>query len=310
MLTGTVYRSVGSSYHVRLADGTTLICTLRGKLRLTDSEATNPVAVGDHVEIDDSGQSPAIAGVLPRRNHLIRKSVKQSARHQVLAANIDQAICVACIDLPFTPLGYIDRFLVMAEAYHIPAVIVFNKIDILEKEKHLTKLMDFVRLYQGLGYRVEMLSALEPDFRENVVALLKDKVSFLAGLSGSGKSTLINLADPDLQLRTGTISTHSGKGRHTTTFAELHPLAFGGAVVDAPGFKEFELVGIERTELSHYFVEMRKLLPLCKYNNCTHTFEPDCAVKDAVYLGEIAESRFNTYLSMLEGIESESRKRK
>ncbi|MFN8921407.1 MAG: ribosome small subunit-dependent GTPase A [Sphingobacteriia bacterium] len=301
--TGIVMRSVGSSYDVRLPDGRALTCTLRGRLRLEENKATNPVAVGDHVRVDLQGESPVIADVLPRSNHLIRKAVKKSARYQVLAANIDQAICVACIDLPFTPLGYIDRFLVMAEAYHIPAVLVFNKVDLLAKDKHLQKLVAFAELYRQLGYRVEVLSALEADFRQHVVALLKDKVSFLVGLSGAGKSSLVNLADPGLNLRTGSISLHSGKGRHTTTFAEMHPLSFGGYVIDAPGFKEFDLVDIARAEVSHYFPEMRQLLPLCKYHNCTHTYEPGCAVKDALAMGEIAESRFNTYLNMLEAME-------
>lgn len=299
-LEGLVERSVGSSYDVRLPDGQRINCTLRGKLRLADNKGTNPVAVGDRVRLETAGEVPVIAEVLPRHNHLIRKAVKKSAQYQVLAANIDQAICVACIELPFTPLGYIDRFLVMAEAYHIPAVIVFNKIDLLDKEKHLDKLADFVALYESLGYRVLMLSALDPGYADAVKDLLQGKISFLIGQSGSGKSTLVNLADPELRLRTGDISLHTGKGKHTTTFAELHHLAFGGAVIDAPGFKEFDLVGIDKYELSHYFPEMRALLGQCRFNNCTHTFEPDCAIKAAVAEGTIADSRFNTYLSMLE----------
>ena len=296
---GVVLRSVGASYRVQLADGRVVDATLRGKFRLEGSRATNPIAVGDRVTLNDEG---AIAAIAPRHNALYRRATKLTAREQVLAANLDQALFVGTLAYPFTPLGYIDRFLVMCEAYHIPAVLVFNKADLVADEAAENKLDDYVYIYRSAGYRVLTGSALDPAFRPEVVAVLQGKLTFLVGPSGAGKSTLINLADPALHLKTAEVSAHTEKGRHTTTYAELYPLAFGGAVIDAPGFREFDIVGIERAELAHFFPEMRRLMSGCRFNNCTHTAEPGCAVVAGLETGEVAHTRYHTYTSMLEGI--------
>lgn len=297
--TGVVMRSVGASYRVRCDDGHTVDATLRGKFRLEGSRATNPIAVGDRVTINDEG---AIAAIAPRHNALYRRATKSTSLEQALCANVDQALFVGTLAFPFTPLGYIDRFSVMCEAYHIPVVLVFNKVDLVVDEAAENKLDDYVYIYESIGYRVLTGSALDAGFRQRVVEVLQGKVTFLGGPSGVGKSSLINLADPTLQLKTGTVSDHTEKGRHTTTYAEMHALSFGGFVIDAPGFREFDIVGIERAELSHYFPEMRRLMSGCRFNNCTHTAEPGCAVVAALETGEVAHTRYHTYTSMLESI--------
>lgn len=303
-LTGLVLRSVGARYRVQLPSGELIEATLRGKLRMLETRyrATNPVAVGDQVYLLEETGGWVIAGVVERHNHMLRKAVKQTSEVQVLAANIDQALMVAALKEPYTSLGYIDRFLVMCEAYHIPAVVCFNKIDNLTSEKELGKLDDFSFIYELAGYPVLQVSSLQEKYREQVLELLQGKVTFLAGSSGAGKSTLINLADPSLQLRTGEISKHTGKGKHTTTFAEMHHLSFGGYVIDAPGFREFDIVDITPEELGGYFPEFRKLMPACKFNNCTHVHEPGCAVREAYENESISDTRYHTYLSMLESL--------
>lgn len=304
---GVVMRSVGSSYRVRLADGRTIEATLKGKFRLEGSRATNPIAVGDRVSLDTTGPSASIAAIAPRHNALYRRATKLTAHEQVLAANLDQALFVGTLAFPFTPLGYVDRFLVMCEAYHIPAVLVFNKTDLVVDAAAENKLDDYVYIYTSIGYRVLTGSALDPAFQPALVEVLRDKTTFLGGPSGAGKSTLINLADPRLNLKTSTVSAHTEKGRHTTTYAEMFPLSFGGAVIDAPGFREFGIVGIERAELAHFFPEMQRLMPQCKFNNCTHQAEPGCAVVAALETGEVAHTRYHTYTAMLEGIEDPHR---
>ncbi len=301
-------RSVGALYRVRLPEGQLIEATLRGKLRLQGLKTTNPVAVGDRVELLSEGGTWVIAAVAERHNFIARKAVKASSQVQILCANVDQALMVASLKEPFTALGYIDRFLVMCEAYHVPAVVVFNKTDLLESEKELGRLDDFAFIYEQAGYPVYPVSALAATHQAEVLALLKDKVSFLAGPSGAGKSSLINLVDPTLQLRTGVISTHTLKGRHTTTFAEMYPLAFGGYVIDAPGFREFDLVNIGPEELGGYFPEFRKLMPGCQFNNCLHTHEPNCAVRAAVERELLADTRYHTYLGMLGALQAEQQK--
>lgn len=294
-------RSTGSFYRVRLPDGSIIDATLRGKMRLDEGiKSTNPVAVGDNVSLDLDGGAPVILDVEDRRNYILRRSTRAHSQTQILCANIDQAIIVFTLAKPHTPMSYVDNFLVMAEAYRIPAVVVFNKVDVLDKPLLKEKLLDFRGIYKMAGYETLSVSATDSQYREIVQDLLRDKVSFLSGTSGAGKSSLVNLADPNLNLRTRPLARHSDKGMHTTTYAEMHPLSMGGAVIDAPGFKEFEITGIERHELSHYFPEMRKLLGQCRYNNCTHTNEPDCAVLTALEQGTIPHTRYNTYLGMLD----------
>lgn len=299
---GTVVRSTGSWYQVRLEDGRVLDCRLRGKFRIKGIKTTNPVAVGDRVQVSVGEEDSNIQAIEPRRNYVLRKSVNLARRAHILCANIDQAIVLFTVDQPVTTLGYVDRLLVTCEAYHIPAVVLFNKVDVLD-EAGKVKLAEFQELYARAGYEVEAISALDAEAAPKVKALLQDKVSFMVGRSGAGKSTTINLVEPDLDLKTGHISDNSGRGRHTTVFAEMFPLSFGGQIIDSPGFKEMVIFDFEKAELSHYFPEMRPHLNDCRFNNCIHVQEPGCAVKEAVENGEIAESRYHTYLNMLDEIE-------
>ena len=302
MLDGIVVRSTGSWYKVRLESGEIKECKLRGKFRIQGIKTTNPVAVGDEVKISIEEDVGFIREILPRKNYVLRKSVNLARRAHILCSNIDQAIILFTLDQPVTTLGYIDRLLVTCEAYHIPAVVLFNKIDLLS-EADQAKLADFEARYRAIGYTTLQISAEDPQYKPAVQELLRGKTSFMVGRSGAGKSTTINLAEPGLKLKTGSISDFSGRGRHTTVFAEMFDLSFGGAIIDSPGFKEMVIFDFEEQELSHYFPEMRPYLDHCKFNNCLHQSEPHCAVKAAVQAGAIAESRYHTYLSMLQEIE-------
>jgi ribosome biogenesis GTPase len=299
---GVVVRSTGSWYKVRLADGQSLDCRLRGNLRIRGIKTTNPVAVGDHVQVAVGEPDHMIHEVNDRRNYVLRKSVNLARRAHILCANIDQAIVVFTLDHPVTTLGYVDRLLVTCHAYHIPPVIVFNKVDLLSAEQ-LERLANYRRMYEGLGYATLSLSATDPDAAEVVRTLLRDKVTFLVGRSGAGKSSLVNLVEPGLGLKVGEVSSFSGRGVHTTTFAEMFPLSFGGDIIDSPGFKEMVIFDFEKAELSHYFPEMQVHIGSCKFGDCVHTNEPDCAVKQAVSDGKIPESRYHTYLGMLAEID-------
>ncbi|GAB4421612.1 MAG: ribosome small subunit-dependent GTPase A [Bacteroidia bacterium] len=298
---GLVVRSVGASIRVRAADGSACACIVRGRLRMQDIQTTNPVAVGDRVLFrppadDDTG---VILDVLPRKNYILRKAIAQAHKVHMLAANVDQALLVFTIDHPPTSMGFADRFLVVNEAYRIPVRIVINKIDLLTTPEQLERLALVRDTYTRIGYEVHALSATDPAYRPQVGALLHDKVSFIGGHSGTGKSALVNLIDPALDLRTGDISAYSGKGKHTTTYAEMHTLAGGGFLIDSPGIKELGIAGFGAAELSHYFPEMLARLPDCRFNDCTHRNEPGCVVRAALDAGEIAPSRYKSYLSML-----------
>lgn len=305
-IAGTVLRSTGSWYRVRLEDGRVEECRLRGKLRTKGIKTTNPVAVGDHVRVDHSEEGEfAIFAVEDRQNYVLRKSVNLSKRAHILCANIDQAIIVFTVDQPVTTLGYVDRLLVTCEAYHIPAVILFNKIDLLDEAgKH--KLEDYRRSYESAGYAVHAISATDPQYAEEVRELMAGKVSFLVGRSGAGKSRTVNLVAPDMGLKVGEISDFSGRGKHTTTFAEMFELPFGGQIIDSPGFREMQIFDFDKPEIGPLFPEMRPFLEDCKFNNCIHRSEPGCAVKEAVKAGKIPESRYHTYLGML--IEAETQR--
>lgn len=295
-----ITKSTGSWFSALTADKRKIECRLRGNLRLNDSKSTNPVAVGDHVILEFSTTGDAlITEILDRKNYIVRKSVNLSKQTHVIAANIDLAIVIATLAEPRTSTGFIDRFLCTAEAYEIPAMVVFNKIDILEEEEKNT-MEDLMKTYIAIGYKSLAVSAVE---RTNLNLLKKEmqgKVNLVSGHSGTGKSTLINALDPTLNLKTGAISATHLKGKHTTTFAEMFELQFGGFVIDTPGIKEFGLTGMENHELSHYFPEMLQRLSQCKFYNCTHVKEPGCVVKTAVETGEIALSRYKSYLSILE----------
>lgn len=300
LFSGKVVRSTGNSYLVRDDEGKFYECFLKGKFRTKGIRTTNPVAVGDEVEyrLEVNSESGVIENIKERRNYLIRKATKLSKATHIIAANIDQVIIIASLVKPRTSSGFIDRLLTTAEAYHIPAVVVFNKLD-LYNDNDFGQLAHFQIAYEEAGYKVLATSVTKKlnleDFRET----LKDKVSLLSGHSGVGKSAMVNAVDPALNLKEGLISDYHEKGKHTTTFAEMHPLHFGGYIVDTPGIKEFGLVDFEKTELGQRFPEFRSRMDNCRFNNCIHVDEPGCAIIAAVEMGEIAEFRYQNYLKML-----------
>lgn len=302
LLEGVVVRSTGSFYTVKLENGERQECRLRGKFRIKGIKTTNPVAVGDRVRISIEEDIGFIREILDRHNYVLRKSVNLARRAHILCANIDQAVILFTITDPITTLGYVDRLLVTCEAYHIPAVLLFNKLDQMDAADR-AKLADFQAVYEKIGYTTHALAATDPNFADAIRDILRDKVSFLVGRSGAGKSSTVNLVAPELDLKVGHISDFSGRGRQTTTYAEMFDLPFGGAIIDSPGFKEMVIFDFEEGELCHYFPEMRPFLDHCKFSNCIHVTEPGCAIKEAVENGEIAESRYHTYLGMLEEIE-------
>ncbi len=303
MVQGVVTKSTGSWYEVKFESGEVVKCRLKGVMRLDESNTTNPVAVGDKVQIENFEADWVIASVATRDNYIIRVSPKHEMARQVIAANLDQVILVATLALPRTSTGFIDRFLLTAEAYHIPTIIVFNKQDALPK-KHQKKQDEIVAQYRNIGYKVLLTSAQEKTAVDELAAVVKNKTSLIAGHSGVGKSSLLNAVQPSLQLTTKAVSTNSGKGMHTTTFAEMHFLDFGGSIIDTPGVREFGITGFQPEEVSHYFVEMRPFLVKCKFNNCLHTNEPDCAVQLAVANGKISEERFGSYLNILADVQT------
>ena len=307
-LIGTVLRSTGSWYLVRLENGSIEECRMRGKLRMKGIKTTNPVAVGDRVRVDVNEDNEEneynIFEVLDRTNYVLRKSINLAKRAHILCANIDQAIIVFTIEQPVTTLGYVDRLLLTCEAFHIPAVIVFNKIDLLS-EDGLHRLSEYQAMYENAGYPTHAISATDQKYAAEIEAMLRDKVSFLVGRSGAGKSKTVNLVAPELGLKVGEISDFSGRGKHTTTFAEMFELPFGGQIIDSPGFREMQLFDFDKSEIAPLFPEMRPYLDDCRFSNCIHVSEPGCAVKEAVKAGAFPESRYHTYLGMLEETASE-----
>lgn len=296
---GLVSKSTGSWYQVIGEDGAKYDCRIRGKFRTKGIKTTNPIAVGDWVkfEVEKDQESAVIYELEPRRNYIIRKSVNLSKQTQIIGANLDQAILVVTLASPPTSLGFIDRFLVTAEAYDVPAILVFNKLDLFSDEG-LEVLQDYKRIYESIGYLCFEVSAREGTNIDHLKAQLKDKLTLVSGHSGVGKSTLINRLVPDAILKTGDISEWSDKGKHTTTFAEMIDLPFGGKLIDTPGIRELGIVDIEKQELSHFFPEMRKFMNKCRFNNCRHINEPGCVVLEAIEEGLIDESRYDSYLSI------------
>jgi len=296
---GLVTKSTGSWYQVSVPDGRVYQSRILGRFRTQGIRTTNPVAVGDWVDIvPEPGQDTAVITHLhDRKNYILRKSVNLSKHAQIIAANLDQAFLVVTLASPPTSLGFIDRFLVTAEAYGIPAGIIFNKLDLFSEEG-LEILAEYQEIYERIGYPCFQVSALEGTYVDKLEASLKDKTTLISGHSGVGKSTLINRICPGLKLRTGAISQWSDKGKHTTTFAEMIPLPRGGYLIDTPGIQEFGIVDIGQGELAHFFPEMRALLNQCRFHNCQHLQEPACVVRDAVEEGNIAESRYDSYLSI------------
>ena len=294
--TATVVRATGSWYDV-LHDGAMLRCRIRGKLRLKGVRSTNPVVVGDEAVCEADGGDCVIVDIVPRRNYVIRRASNLSKESHIIAANVDQALLMVTLRSPETPKEFADRFLVTCEAYKVPAAILLSKIDLQDAEA----VAEFRAVYEGAGYRVLEVSAKEGrGVEEEVRKLLAGRTTLVSGNSGVGKSTLIQTIDPSLDIRTGEISDSHHKGRHTTTFSTMYPLAEGGAVIDTPGIKGFGLLDIDDAELWHYFPEMMRVAPGCRFYNCTHTHEPGCAVVEAVKTGEIAWSRYESYLKILD----------
>lgn len=304
---GLITKSTGSWYQVQTSDGRSINCRIKGKFRIKDIVTTNPVAVGDivDIEMEPDSENGVINTLHPRKNYIIRRSVNLSKQGQIIAANLDQAILVVTLASPRTSLGFIDRFLVTAEAYDIPAMLIFNKLDLFSNEG-LEVLKDYKSVYENIGYPCYEVSALKGTNITQVQDLLQDKVTLFSGHSGVGKSSLINALLPDLGLRTHQISDWSDKGMHTTTFAEMYELPQGGYIIDTPGIRELGVIDIEKQELSHFFPEMRERMHNCRFNNCRHINEPGCAVLAALEEGEIELSRYESYLSIYNGNDTRS----
>lgn len=304
----TVYKSTGNWYIVKNSLGKIYKARIKGKFKIDDITSTNPIAVGDEVEIEienENEDSVVINTIHDRKNYITRQSPHNKNQHHIVASNLDQSLLFATLKDPKTSQGFIDRFLVASEAYHVPAVIVFNKSDLYQK-KEMTKLEEFRLMYEKIGYKILVMSISDNTGVQEVKDLLKDKVTLLSGHSGVGKSTFINLLFPDFVLKTQDVSGWSGKGLHTTTFAEMYDLPFGGKIIDTPGLREFALMDIPKNELGHFFPEMRALINDCQFNDCMHIEEPGCAVKAAVNEGSIAIDRYVSYRNILDSIKDKS----
>ena len=295
---GVIIKSTGSWYSVRLQDGKEVKARLPGRFKLENKKISNPIAVGDKVELLPEAENFIIEVITPRKNYIVRKSPKKKHFAHMIAANIDQAVLIASHKRPRTSLGFIDRFLVTLEAFRIPGYLLINKSDLYSKEEQAA-LRGIMELYESIGYQTMMTSFIE-GVPHQVGDWLQAKTTLLSGHSGAGKSTLINLLQPNVHQQIGEISDFANKGVHTTTFAEMFSLDADTHVIDTPGIKELGLAEITAEELSHYFPEMRNLMGQCKFNNCRHVDEPSCAVQEAVQSGDIALSRFESYLSMMQ----------
>ncbi|MCW3107338.1 MAG: rsgA [Segetibacter sp.] len=303
-----IYKSTGSWYVTKNEEGKIFNARIKGVLKISGLTSTNPIAVGDEVEMDLENElesTATITTIYDRKNYIARVSPHNKNQHHIVASNLDQSFLFATIKDPKTSQGFIDRFLVSCEAFHVPAVIVFNKADVYKK-KEMDKFSELKSMYENIGYKVLLASVVNNMGIDEVKELLKNKTTLLSGHSGVGKSSLINAIFPKLNLRTKEVSDWSGKGMHTTTFAEMFDLPSGGKVIDTPGLREFGLVDITKQELSHYFPEMRKRLNDCQFNNCMHTNEPGCAIKEAVNTGGIHVDRYVSYMTILDTMEDKS----
>ena len=314
---GLVLKSTGKIYNIILENGEIIKATIRGKLRIEGLKTTNPIAAGDRVELtaasdtnsQDSKISYSIQSILPRKNYIVRKSTNLSKQMQIIAANVDHAYLLVTLKSPVTQIGFIDRFLVSAEAFRIPTTLLFNKIDLFgaEEERLFTELS---AIYTSLGYTCHRICAENESKISFLRKELKEKQVMISGNSGVGKTTLVNSLDPTLTLRTGEISKVHEQGKHTTTFAEMHSLASGGYIIDTPGIRAFGVIDLEKEHMAHYFPEMRNLIGACRFHNCLHLNEPNCAVKDAVEKDEISFSRYQSYLDLMYEDPSDPHRRK
>ncbi len=295
---GLVLKSTGSWYNVQTPTGDIVLCKIKGSLRLAGSKGTNPVAIGDWVDIEETGSTGQIVSIYERKNYIIRKSSNLSRQYHILAANIDQAMLLVTLSMPHTPPEFTDRFLATAEAYSIPTHLVFNKTDLYDEE--ITRELKYwMGVYSEIGYPCHTLSIPLKEGLEAIESQLKGKVTFISGNSGVGKTSLINLIEPGLNLKVAGISDYHLKGKHTTTFYEMFRLSMGGYIIDSPGIKGFGMVDMKKDEIFHFYREIFKTAERCQFNNCLHLNEPGCAVKIAVKEGMIAPSRYRSYLSML-----------
>lgn len=306
---GIIVKSTGSWYEIKTQDSGRIKARLKGKFRTKGLKSTNPVAVGDFVEFDWEGEEGVIHTIAERRNYIIRRSINLSKQVQIIAANIDTLFLIVTIKNPVTTLGFVDRFLVGAEAYRIPTVIIYNKVDLINDQDR-KELDNWKRIYEIAGYEQLEVSATQKLGIQALKEMMKGKVSIFSGHSGVGKSTLINALDKNFNLRVSKISEAHQSGRHTTTFAELFELPFGGNIIDTPGIKGFGNVEMDKEVISHYFPEMRERMQDCRFSNCLHINEPNCAIKKAVEDGEIAPSRYSNYLSIYEEDDQENYRQK
>ncbi len=309
-MTGTVYKSTGSWYTVKSTNGDFIECRMKGKFRIKGIKSTNPIAVGDVIDYELEETSDTTTGTIhaihDRKNYIVRKSVNLSHQMHIIASNLDYVFLLITVNNPPTTFNFIDRFLVTAEAYGIETILVFNKIDTFD-EAALEEQLYMQHVYQEIGYQCLRVSSTEGKGIEQLKAIMGGKVTMFSGHSGVGKSTLVNAMEPNLQLKTKTISEASKQGQHTTTFAEMYDLSFGASIIDTPGIKGFGIVDMEKEEISGYFPEFFKRKDQCKFNNCLHKEEPHCAIKAALDRDEIAWSRYNSYLKILEGDEEHYR---
>ncbi|MGD0756180.1 MAG: ribosome small subunit-dependent GTPase A [Bacteroidales bacterium] len=305
---GVVLKSTGSRYRVLYGEGKIINCSIKGKLRIKEFRTTNPVAVGDNIlfEVEKKTNSGIITEVLDRRNYILRKASNLSKHSQILAANIDQVFLMITIILPETPVEFIDRFLITAEAYRVPAKIIINKTD-LYGEEELSKMEYLEKIYSKIGYECIRLSLKEITNLEVLRGLMKGKTSLISGNSGVGKTTLLNAFNPLLNLKTAEISDYHKQGKHITTFPEMHQMPFGAFVIDTPGIRGFGVVDMERNEIYHFFREIFGKSKECRFNNCLHLDEPECAVRSAVEKGEISFLRYKSYLNIMDGDNSKYR---
>jgi len=305
---GIVIKSTGSWYNVKFEDGRVIPCRIVGRFRLDGLKLTNPVAVGDHVKVnlEADEETGSIVEIMDRSNYVVRQSPRKKHDLHLLASNIDQAMVIMTVVQPNLKQGFIDRFLLMTEPYNIPTVIVFNKAD-LYGEEDMALFEGLKAIYEDIGYRVLLVSAVKMFGIEELKSVLKDKITLIGGQSGVGKSTLVNSMQPQLELKTKELSDYSGKGQHTTTFAEMFDLDFGGAIIDTPGIKTLSFNNLEPIDVAHNFREFFKLSSLCKFGgNCLHRNEPKCAVKDALAIDEASELRYINYLTILEEVEEQN----